>query len=380
MNCRSCGGSTVPLLDLGKQPLANHLLNSSDDTYDLYPLRMVLCESCHLGQLADVVPPEAMFREYAYYTSISGPSVESARELVKSIHVPEGGSVVEIGSNDGYLLQFYKERGISVLGIDPASGPSQIAHDRGIATLKEFFTADLARRIPQVDVIHANNVLAHVPDLNDFVAGLAILLKPNGSCFIEVPYLENLLKHCQFDTIYHEHYYYFSFQSLRDLFERHGLHVVYVQHFAAHGGSLRLRIGHIGTGFTMHENLEKYYDTMQERMVDIAINLRTALSFLRGKRVWGFAAAAKATVMMNYCGLEGLIEAVADDTPAKIGKYIPGTGTSIISTQSWLAVQPKYTCIFAWNYAPLIMSRYTDSYHGTFFTPYNLESLKEHVK
>jgi len=262
-----------------------------------------------------------------------------------------------------------------VLGIDPAHGPAKVAMQRGIPTVKDFFSADLARHLPQADIIHANNVLAHVPDLNDFVAGLAIMLKPSGTCYIEVPYLGSLIDRCEFDTIYHEHAYYFSYKSLATLFERHGLFIKWVYELDAHGGSLRLRIGKRKHAFFagLLENFN--YDTLQSRMERIASNLNEILYNLQrdGKRVWGFGAAAKATVMMNYCGItHDLIEAVADNTPAKIEKYIPGTGVRIVLTRDWPIAQPDYTCIFAWNYALLIMERYAPFYRGTFFTPYNL--------
>jgi SAM-dependent methyltransferase len=380
MICRSCGGPTSPLLDLGNQPLANHLLDSPQDPYDVYPLKVMLCNRCHLGQLHDIIPPDKLFREYVYYTSVSGPSVESARKLVASVHVPTDGLVVEIGSNDGYLLQFYKQRGINVLGIDPAQGPANAAMRRGIPTLKDFFTEDFATHIPKADIIHVNNVLAHVPDLNDFVAGLAILLKRGGTCYIEVPYLLDLLRNCWFDSVYHEHVYYFSYQSLERLFARHKLAIVGAESISTHGGSLRLRIGNYPSTFAVAESNLSYF--AQSHMDGLVANLMDALRFLRsnGKRVWGFGAAAKATVMMNRCGITSdLVEAVADDTPAKIGKYIPGTGIGIAATRDWIAAQPDYTCIFAWNYTPQIIEQYQGSYRGVFFTPYNLGSVRERV-
>lgn len=364
------------MLDLGNQPLANRLLTTTYEPYERYRLCVRICDHCKLGQLDEFVPPEKMFTDYVYYTSVCGPSVESARaqvdEITSNTKLPTDALVVEIGSNDGYLLQFYKERGIGVLGIDPAHGPAKAAQAKGIATVKDYFTADLARRLPKADIIHANNVLAHVPDLNDFVAGLAILLKPGGNCYIEVPYLERLLKGCEFDTVYHEHHYYFSFQSLKLLFQRHGLDISYAAHLDAHGGSLRLRVG-LHSNFTMHEKIDQYCEGLQSRADKIAFNLKKSMidMALGGKTLWGFGAAAKATVMLNYCGIQNnLIRFIADETPAKIGKYIPGTRIRVIHPDEWLSDAPDYTCIFAWNHAQAIEERYTDSYHGSYFTPY----------
>ena len=385
MNCRSCGGATVPLLSLGEQPLANHLLAAPDEPFRRYPLDMRLCGDCHLGQLVDLVPPDALFREYVYFTSVSGPSVESARALVASIpdRLVNNRWVVEIGSNDGYLLQFYQGSGAHVLGIDPARGPAITASCKGITTLVDFFTADLARMLPRASIIHANNVLAHVPDLNDFVAGLAILLETDGVCYVEVPYLSDLLERCAFDTIYHEHAYYFSFHALDLLFRRHGLFIDSAEWLAAHGGSLRLRVTHSLSSFHMFESLLADAHRMQSRVDDLAQELRSTFASLRasGHRIWGYGAAAKATVMLNYCGIDAsLIDAIADETPAKLGKYVPGTGIPIRHPDAWLAAAPPHTCVFAWNFAHAIAHRYATTYHGKLFTPYTLQLIpKEEV-
>jgi SAM-dependent methyltransferase len=379
MRCRSCGGSTAPFFDLGRQPHANRLLDAPTDPYPSYPLEARLCEDCHLGQLVDLASPDALFREYFYYTSVSGPSVDAARRLVASIPASQVRDrlVVEIGSNDGYLLQFYQGTGAHVLGIDPARGPAIAAACRGISTLVDFFTADLARQLPQASIIHANNVLAHVPDLNDFVAGLAILLASDGVCYVEVPYLGDLLERCTFDTIYHEHAYYFSFRALATLFHLHGLAIASVEHLNAHGGSLRLCITRGPTAFAMPEpNLLAASRTMQSRMERFARDFKSTLTSLP-PRLWGYGAAAKASVMLNYCGIDAsLIDAIADETPAKVGRYIPGTGIPIRHPDAWLAASPSHTCIFAWNFAHVIAHRYSPRYPGEFFTPYVLPSTR----
>jgi len=377
MNCRSCHGQTIPLLDLGKQPLANALLDSPEDSFETYPLVVRLCEDCGLGQLAETVPPEKMFREYDFYSSVSKITVEAARRLVGRIvegYFGTGGcaerhrdmQIVEIASNDGYLLQFYQQRNLKVLGIDPANGPSNAAEAKGIPVIREFFNLSLVPHLPAADIVHANNVLAHVPDLNDFVAGLAALLKPRGVTYIEVPYLGDLLETCAFDTFYHEHVYYFSCRALEQLFARHGLYITDIEHLDLQGGTYRLRLRKFPNPYFVPpvENLQ--FKDMQSRARRIAENLRVALALT--KRTWGYAACAKATVFMNYAEIDrSLLAAVADDTPAKIMKYIPGTGIPVRSVKEWSVMNPDYTCIFAWNHEQAIREKYSN-YSGEFFT------------
>jgi SAM-dependent methyltransferase len=380
VNCRICDSPTVPFLDLGFQPLANHLLTHPDEQHQTYPLNVRLCTSCRLGQLAELVPPDVLFREYAYYSSVSTGAVNPANSLVEraisTARLDDKPLAVEIGSNDGYLLRYYRRWRVRVLGIDPARGPANAAALVDVPTVQEFFTAALARTLPPADIIHANNVLAHVPDLDDFVAGLAILLKPDGVCYVEVPYLGALIEGCQFDTVYHEHAYYFSIASLRWLFLRHYLYLADIEHLPVHGGSLRLTIRKHPESLAFVEEIDGS-DT-QARAGRVRAYLTMVLSDLRrrGKRVWGYGAAAKATVMLNYCGIDRtLIEAVADETPAKIGRYIPGTGIPIVHPDDWLAAAPDYTCCFAWNFAQVIAHRYARTYPGKWFTPYYWDSL-----
>ena len=378
--CRLCGQGTLPMLDLGRQPLANSLLTGPNDQYATYPLEVRLCSSCHLGQLTDLVPPDVLFREYAYYSSISTGAINPANSLVEraisTVPLTEDPLAVEIGSNDGYLLRYYRRWRIRVLGIDPARGPANAAALADVPTVQEFFTADLARRFPQADIIHANNVLAHVPDLDDFVEGISILLKPDGVCYVEVPYIGALIEGAKFDTIYHEHVYYFSITALRRLFARHALHVAEVENLPVHGGSLRLTVrkhswshefAEVIDGSGLQARVDRNVAYLMSRIVD----LRSS-----GKRIWGYGAAAKATVMLNYCGIDAsLIDGIADETPAKIGRYVPGTGIPIRHPDEWLAAAPDYTCCFAWNFASDIAHRYARVYPGKWFTPYVWESL-----
>jgi SAM-dependent methyltransferase len=329
--------------------------------------------------LKDTVPPEAMFKEYLFYSSVMAPVVESAEKLVEKVTKERDlsqGLVIEIASNDGYLLDFYKHKGINILGVDPAKGPANIAAQKGIPTVQEFFSLALAKTLPKADVVHANNVLAHVPTLNDFVAGIAEVLKPTGVAIIEVPYLGDLLQGCQFDTIYHEHMFYFTIKSLRTLFGRHGLFIYSIVHLPeVLGGSLRVVVGKLETHFNMAEHGLDQLDTVWDRALDKITDLKKLLLQLKieGKTVWGFGAAAKTTVFMNCAVIDStLIQAVVDDTPAKQGKYIPGTGVQVRTSDEWLKAQPDYTLIFIWNYAPKIIQRYSSEYKGHFLTSHNL--------
>lgn len=374
--CRSCDSDKLyPVVSLGNIPLVNELLDSAIEPYKTFPLDVVICENCTLAQLKDTVPPEAMFSEYLFYSSVMAPVVESAKKLVmktREEHNLTDGFVIEIASNDGYLLDFYRQMGVEVLGIDPARGPANAAALKGIPTIQAFFGLELAKTLPKADVIHANNVLAHVPEINDFVAGIAEALKPEGIAIIEVPYLGDLLRSCQFDTIYHEHMFYFSVKALRMLFERHGLFIYSSEHMPnVLGGSLRITISKEETDYSIPEYGLEQISRMQASADFQAKDLKDTLQSLKdaGHIVWGFGAAAKATVFMNYAGIGNtLLDAVADDTPAKQGKYIPGTGVQVKSSKDWLEAAPDYTCIFVWNYAQVIAQKFHKIYEGELIT------------
>lgn len=378
LRCRSCDSENLqPVISLGDIPLVNKLMFSTSERFERFPLDVVICSECSLAQLKDTVPPEAMFSEYLFYSSVMAPVVDRAEQLVAKVTTRrnlEHGLVIEIASNDGYLLDFYRKKGISVLGVDPARGPADLANSKGIPTVQAFFTHELAKALPKADVIHANNVLAHVPTLNDFVAGIAEVLKPTGVAFIEVPYLGDLLRGCRFDTIYHEHMFYFSIKALTILFNRHGLNIVDVEHMPdVLGGSLRVTVGRGPSHCDMAEYGLEEVEGLQWRAVCKAADLKTTLMRIKsaGKTIWGFGAAAKATVFMNYARIDDtLIDAVADDTPAKQGKYIPGTGVQVRSSKEWLEAQPDYTCIFVWNYAHVIARKFCTSYKGKFITSF----------
>lgn len=374
MNCRICGQPTAiePVVNLGNVPLVNNLTDRPNGPVKSYPLDVVFCTTCHVAQLRDSVPPEEMFSEYLFYSSVMGPVVERAKSLAyKVVRTRAPRLVIEIASNDGYLLDAYRYHGVKVLGVDPAKGPANVAAVKGIPTVQEFFGLELAKTLPKADVVHANNVLAHVPDPNDFVAGLAEILHPNGICFVEVPYLGDLLVGAHFDTIYHEHLFYHSIKSLVTLFRQHGLIVTGVERLPdVLGGSLRISVEKFGVATSEEDGCLNFLE-MQKRTDYYTTSLRDTLLRLKsqGKRVWGFGAAAKTTVFLNYAGIkEDLLEAVADDTPAKQRKYIPGTAIQVRSSKEWLDAQPEYTCTFTWNYAHVIAHKFKNSYKGRFFT------------
>jgi SAM-dependent methyltransferase len=379
--CRSCGSSNLkPVISLGDIPLVNELLDSPETPFTAFPLDVIICDDCALAQLRDTVPPEIMFSEYLFYSSVMSPVVEAAKNLVDKITkdgLPADAQVIEIASNDGYLLDFYKQKGISVLGIDPARGPANVAIAKGVPTIQAFFTHSLAKTLPKADIIHANNVLAHVPTINDFVAGIAECLKPEGRAIIEVPYLGDLLRGCHFDTIYHEHVFYFSIKSLAILFARHGLDIRDVEHLPqVLGGSIRVTVGrsqsHDWT-CTMPEHGLDQVTGLQDRARFYADDLKHRLLELKaaGKTIWGFGAAAKATVFMNFAGIDdSLIDAVADDTPAKQRRYIPGTKVQVRSSEEWLKAAPDYTVIFTWNYAQVIAQKFQFKYYGELITSF----------
>jgi SAM-dependent methyltransferase len=379
--CRSCGHSELDtVLDLGLSPLANNLVIASEQESadERFPLETVFCQRCALVQITVTVPPEILFRHYRYFSSVSETLVGHARSLVDSVlasrTLDSESLVIELASNDGYLLQNYVEKGVPVLGIDPAKNIAEVARERGIPTLAEFFSITLARELASegktADVVHANNVLAHVADTNGFVEGIRTLLKPTGVAVIEVPYVRDLIEKCEFDTIYHEHLCYFSVSSLRALFQRHGLAIVAAERVSIHGGSLRVWIAHEAhaqVAASVGELLEQerrggidrypFYQGFGRRVQRLRSDVRSLVMRLHGegRRLWGYGAAAKATVLLNYFDIgSDLIECVADLSPHKQGCLIPGVRIPIVSPDR-LTDDPDYLLLLAWNFADEIM-------------------------
>jgi SAM-dependent methyltransferase len=381
---------------LGELPLADGLLREEDlrAPEGRYPLDVAFCSACWLVQILETVPPEVLFcRDYPYYSSFSEDLLEHSRRNVESLIETRGlheeSLVVELASNDGYLLQYFVERGIPVLGIDPAEGPAQVAVDKGIPTLCTFFTEDLAKRLRsegmQADVVIAKNVLAHVPDLNGFVEGIRILLKEDGAAVIEAPYVRDLIDHCEFDTIYHEHLCYFSVTALVELFRRHGLWLNRVEHYPIHGGSLRLFVGkNEDPDPTVAEYLEgesqgaatrlDYFEDFASRVSSIRTALLELLHDLksRGARLAAYGAAAKGAVLINFANIgTEFIDFVVDRNVHKQGLYMPGVHIPISGPERILEEMPEYVLLLAWNFRDEIL-RQQDEYRkrgGKFVIP-----------
>jgi SAM-dependent methyltransferase len=395
--CRSCGAPlAVTFIDLGLSPPANGLTEPGDAGRgeSFYPLHAYVCETCLLVQLDVFETPEQIFRDYSYFSSYSTSWLQHAEtyveEMLRERGVAPGQRVVELASNDGYLLQYFIRARVEVLGIDPASNVAAVARERGVPTIDEFFGRELAARVVAdygpADLIVANNVLAHVPDINDFVAGIARLLATTGFATIEFPHLLNLIEGVQFDTIYHEHFSYLSALALVPLFARHGLAIFDVQEIPTHGGSLRIFVGHTGkrpVGATVTALIEKErahgldrietYPAFGEAVMRVK---RDFLEFLisarrEGKSVGGYGAAAKATTLLNFAGARtDFIHFVADKSPHKQGRLIAGVRVPIVTPERLRAERPDYVVIFPWNIAAEIRDELADvrAWGGRFVT------------
>src|SRR5215467_399369 len=379
--CRSCGcdGLRV-ILDLGSQPIANALLSEAElrRPEPKFPLAVAFCPACALLQVTETVPPDVLYRRNYPYFSSSSPallkhSAEHVAALVDRYTLGSHSFVVEVASNDGYLLRNFVERGIGCLGIDPADGPVARANSVGVPTVHDFFGSQCAERLASegklADVIIANNVVAHVDDINDFIAGFARLLKPTGVAVFEFAYALDMIEHCEFDTIYHEHLFYHTLHGLSHLFARHGLYLNDVQRLPIHGGSLRLTVGRTPArseeldALFAHEtalSIDKvsFYDDFADRVRALRESLVALLvsEKAKGKRIACYGAAAKGATMVNYLNLgEGFFEFVADANAFKQGKYMPGQRIPIGPPDRLVADQPDYVLLLVWNFAGEVM-------------------------
>ena len=375
--CRACGQPlTRVILDLGMSPLCESFLRADqlDDVEPFYPLRLFLCDSCWLVQLAEYVSPEVIFGEYAYFSSFSDSWVDHARRyaeaMIARLRLDRDSLVVELGSNDGYLLRQFDRSGIPVLGIEPAANVAVKAREAGIETIVEFFGEDLGRSLRdagrRADLLVVNNVLAQVPALNDFVAGAKVLLAPDGLFTIEFPHLLRTLEENQFDQIYHEHFSYFSLRSARRVLARHGLAVIDVEELPTHGGSLRLHVRHAELGQAPTPAVEAIAERERVAGLDsvagyadltprVEATKRDVLTFLidarrDGKTVAGYGAPGKANTFLNYCGIRtDLLAYTVDRNPYKQGRFTPGTHIPIHEPGRLAETRPDFVWILPWN-------------------------------
>jgi SAM-dependent methyltransferase len=380
----------MPVLDLGRVPLANALLTAQQlqEPEDRFPLELYFCPQCALVQIGETVPPARLFRDYAYASSFSDTMVEHARGLVATLIGRRGlgpaSLVIEVASSDGYLLQFYKQRGIPVLGIEPAANIAELAiATKGIPTLVEFFDEELARRLAAegrlADVIHAHNVFAHVPDPNRFVGGVKQVLKPDGVAVVEAPYVRDLIATLEFDTIYHEHFSYYSLSAVEALCRRHGLVINDVELVPIHGGSLRLFMAHAGSPASARvgELLAKeksegllsfdYYRDFGDRVSRLKQQLLALLHQLQeqGHRIAAYGASAKGSTLMNAFGIDRrLVEFVVDRSHLKQGRYTPGNHLPILPPEALLERRPDYVLLLTWNFAAEILAQQAEFRRG----------------
>jgi SAM-dependent methyltransferase len=383
--CRSCGAAPLDaVLSLGRTPLANALRDQASLGLPepTYPLDLAFCPDCSLLQITLSVPPEQLFREYAYFSSYSDTMLRHAtalaRRLVRERKLGPDSLAVEAASNDGYLLKTYRAAGVPVLGIEPARNVARVAREiNGVATREEFFTAELAHQLAQdgqlADVFHAHNVLAHVPDLNGFVAGVRAVLKPRGVAVVEAPYVKDMLDNCEFDTVYHEHLCYFSLTALNHCFTRHGLSITDVERVAIHGGTLRLfamrsenAIRSPSVAALLDEEADwgvstaAPYQDFARRVGEIREGLLGLLGQLRssGKRIAAYGASAKGSTLLNYCGIgRETLEFLVDRSLVKQGRYTPGSGLRIDPPSRLLEDMPDYVLLLTWNFADEILAQ-----------------------
>jgi 2-polyprenyl-3-methyl-5-hydroxy-6-metoxy-1,4-benzoquinol methylase len=398
MNCRFCGTLLRhEFIDLANAPPSNAFLTAKQlsEPEVFYPLKLFVCDDCFLVQIDEYKKSQDIFNDkYVYFSSYSKSWLEHAKNYVAMIiernQLNPESFVIEVASNDGYLLQYFKENGIPCLGIEPAKNTAEVARRKGIEVITEFFGAALAERLAeqgrQADLIIGNNVLAHVPDINDFVAGLKIALKTGGVITMEFPHLMRLVEQNQFDTIYHEHFSYLSCHTVGRIFNMHGLKVFDVEELPTHGGSLRIYAGHAGdTAISVSDalihllqeeemrgmNTLGYYTELQDKADQIKADFLSFLinQKLAGKKTVAYGAAAKGNTLINYCGIKkDLIEFVVDASQHKQGKYLPGSHIPVVSEKLLHQIRPDFIVILPWNLKAEIMAQldYIRSWNAKF--------------
>jgi hypothetical protein len=385
MSCRFCAQPVDRVVvDLGMSPLANAFLRPEQlsDEEPFYPLRLQICDACLLVQLDSFESPEAIFTEYAYFSSYSSTWLAHAERFVKlavdRFGLGAASNVVELASNDGYLLQYFQQRQIPVLGVEPAVNVAAVAAEKGIPTTVGFFGTELAERLAQrglADLLVANNVLAHVPDLNDFAAGMKLLLAPNGAITIEVQHLMPMIEDDRFDTIYHEHFSYFTLNTLQRVLASHGLVVFDVEQLPTHGGSLRVYARHAehdegppapavgemlqrerAAGLTQPDGYERIASSARETKREI---LEKLTEWKReGKQIVGYGAAAKGNTLLNYCGVgTDVLDYMVDLNPVKQGTFLPGVRIPVKPPEALDETRPDIIFILAWNLREEVMEQ-----------------------
>jgi SAM-dependent methyltransferase len=375
--CRSCAAPlTRSVVDLGSSPVANSMIraDAADRMEPTFPLHAFVCEGCHLVQLIDFESPEALFGDYTYFSSYSESWLAHARHycaaMTERLGLGAQSKVVEVASNDGYLLRWFVEAGVPVLGVEPAANVAEVARAAGVPTEAVFFGRATAERLKAqghaADLMAANNVLAHVPDINDFVAGFAVLLKPTGTVTFEFPHLLNLIEQIQFDTIYHEHFSYLSLAVVQALLARHGLAVVDVEEWPTHGGSLRVFARHAAGAPAPTPRVAEIlrrekvagldrmetYDAFGGKVVGVKYGLLDFFVRARreGRTVVGYGAPAKGNTLLNYCGIgPEMLPYTVDLSPHKQGRLLPGTRIPVHAPSHILETRPDYVLILPWN-------------------------------
>jgi len=396
--CRFCSTPlTHTFCDLGMSPLSNSYIAADELQAEeqFYPLHAYVCGACFLVQLDEFASPQEIFSDYAYFSSFSDSWLEHCKDYTQLMQsrlgLDESSLVVEIASNDGYLLQYFVDAGIPVLGVEPAANVAAAAEDKGIPTIVKFFGTETARELvdagQQADLLLGNNVLAHVPDINDFVAGMAIALKPGGVITMEFPHLLQLIQNNQFDTIYHEHFSYLSLLSVEQIFARHGLQVFDVDEIPTHGGSLRI-YARLADNEPVSDNIIALrkkeadgrlsnldtYAAFGEKAQEIKRSLLDFLSAAKreGKRVAAYGAPAKGNTLLNYCGVrQEFIDFTVDRNPAKQNRFLPGTHLPVYAPEKLSDTKPDYVLILPWNIKDEIMDKmqHIRDWGGKFVVP-----------
>ena len=385
-NCRFCDTPlTHTFVDLGMSPLCESYLSLDQINQEepFYPLHVHVCDNCYLVQLESYVSPEHIFTEYAYFSSYADTWLKHAKDytdlMVERFGYNEDSYVVELASNDGYLLQYFVEKNIPCLGVEPAANVAKVAEEKGVPTLVEFFGVECATKMAaegkKADLILGNNVLAQVPDLNDFVAGIKILLAPGGVVTIEFPHLMCLMAENQFDTIYHEHFSYFSFITTQKIFAAHGLTLFDVEELPTHGGSLRIYARHEDDNskpvsdraialikreeeaglkdMQSYANFDEQVKETKRKLLEFLISAKR-----EGKTVAGYGAPGKGNTLLNYCGIRtDFIDYTVDRNPYKQGKFLPGTHIPIYAPDKIMETKPDYVLILPWNFKDEIIKQ-----------------------